>query len=183
MTPKLAAVALAAALLCGFGASATSADSETVTLLEPLDGTRVATSLPTFTGTGASGAQVVVSDLRGTELCTAAVEQREWSCKSGIEMGVGDTGAIAHQSSAAGTSSASVAFRVVSVPADPLDEWLRVTIAAFAFVAIVAALAVLLVRRSARRPRTGVPREHASGYRNRRLVAVATSRGADLRGT
>lgn len=74
---------------------------------------------PVFTGTGDEGAEVVVRDAAGNELCTATVTGGAWSCTSGIDLADGPVDVTATQTATDGSVSTDTVSIII---ADPLNS-------------------------------------------------------------
>src|SRR5689334_22012048 len=116
----LMAVALALVITGGSAAAANAAEpapasavsGNPVDITSPSSEKKADDRYPQFRGTGTPGASVVVTDLRGTVLCTARVTADGWSCSSAVPMGDGLTGVVATQDAWGAKTSDSATFIV-----------------------------------------------------------------------
>ncbi|WAA65609.1 hypothetical protein [Microbacterium oxydans] len=90
-----------------------------VDITGPVDGEVSDTRNPTITGTGDEGAEVILTDDAGTELCRATVSSGAWSCTVGVNLPDGPIKITATQTATDGTTTTD---NVSIIIADPLNS-------------------------------------------------------------
>lgn len=120
LTIVLASASLAV-IVGGPAALAAQRGHPHVTISRPAPASTVPSRAPEFSGTGAAGASITVTDPAGTLLCSARVSGDGWSCTAIRDMGDGSTGATARQYAWGEVTTASTHFTVDSGGADPAN--------------------------------------------------------------
>lgn len=179
MRPGIKAAVVAAGVLLSLGAPASAAGAAEllgepasdppyakVSITAPDYLATVDTKNPVFSGTGESGASVVVGDSTGAVLCAARVSEGVWSCQSVRDMGNGQVEARVAHDAWGEISRDSIRFTVADEGASEhdawafprLETWLVITVGG-ALLAIVAAASYLTVYLRKRRTRNATPAE------------------------
>lgn len=121
---------------------------EPVDVTGPMDGESVASPNPTFTGTGDEGAEVVVTDGNGQELCRTTVVGGVWDCTSTVALPAGPVDATATQTATDGSTSTDTVSFTIPVSGPVVDGAIAGGAAALAALAAVGGVIVFRNRKN-----------------------------------